>query len=163
MNLSDADVKRLAEKSGEGGLTISELLENFIGDLVDGTYSNGSDERMYAEQWYQRCWFAMFSDDTFLKFLLLWGDLDDYIDLMDELESNKKEMAEMTADTEEYSAEERDELQEYINELQKEIDYYWANFWKENAKKNPMFLKKKSKILMAWKSQLDTILDPKNP
>lgn len=51
VNLSDADVKRLAEKSGEGGLTISELLENFIGDLVDGTYSNGSDERMYAEQW----------------------------------------------------------------------------------------------------------------
>ena len=82
VNLSNADVKRLAEKSGEGGLTISELLENFIGDLVDGTYSNGSDERMYAEQWYQRCWFAMFSDDTFLKFLLLWGDLDDYIDLI---------------------------------------------------------------------------------
>lgn len=59
-----------------------------------------------------------------MKFLLLWGDLDDYIDLMDELESNKKEMAKMTADTEEYSAEERDELQEYINDLQKEIDYY---------------------------------------
>lgn len=39
VNLSDADVKRLAEKSGEGGLTISELLENFIGDLVDGTCS----------------------------------------------------------------------------------------------------------------------------
>ena len=50
VNLSNADVKRLAEKSGEGGLTISELLENFIGDLVDGTYSNGSDERMYAEE-----------------------------------------------------------------------------------------------------------------
>ena len=64
---------------------------------------------MYAEQWYQRCWFAMFSDDTFLKFLLLWGDLDDYIDLMDELESNKKEMAEMTADAEEYSAEQQPE------------------------------------------------------
>ena len=50
--------------------------------------------------------------------------MDDYIDLMDELKSNKKEMAKMTADTEEYSAEERDELQEYINDLQKEIDYY---------------------------------------
>ena len=129
VNLSDADVRRLAEKSGEGGLTISELLENFIGDLVDGTYSNGSDERMYAEQWYQRCWFAMFSDDTFLKFLLLWGDLDDYIDLMDELESNKKEMEEMTADAEEYSAEERNEIQEYINDLQKEKDYYWNKFF----------------------------------
>ena len=31
VNLSDADVRRLAEKSGKGGLTISELLENFMG------------------------------------------------------------------------------------------------------------------------------------
>ena len=157
VNLSDADVKRLAEKSGEGGLTISELLENFIGDLVDGTYSNGSDERMCAEQWYQRCWFAMFSDDTFLKFLLLWGDLDDYIDLMDELESNKKEMAEMTAETEE-----RDELQEYINELQKEIDYYWRKFLERNRQKESYIFEKEIENIMVWKSQLDTILDPKN-
>ena len=152
VNLSNADVKRLAEKSGEGGLTISELLENFIGDLVDGTYSNGSDERMYAEQWYQRCWFAMFSDDTFLKFLLLWGDLDDYIDLMDELESNKKEMAEMTADAEEYSAEERDELQEYINELQKEIDYYWGKFLERKRQKESYVFEKEIENVFDFES-----------
>lgn len=161
VNLSDADVKRLAEKSGEGGLTISELLENFIGDLVDGTYSNGSDERMYAEQWYQRCWFAMFSDDTFLKFLLLWGDLDDFIDLMNEMESSKKEMAEVTADAEDCSAAERDELQEYINDLQKAIDYYWGKFWNENAKKNSMFLKKKLKILWRGNRSLTQFSTPK--
>ena len=163
VNLSDADVRRLAEKSGEGGLTISELLENFIGDLVDGTYSNGSDERMYAEQWYQRCWFAMFSDDTFLKFLLLWGDLDDYIDLMDELESNKKEMAEMTADAEEYSSEERDELQEYINDLQEEKDYYWNKFLERKRQKESYVFEKEIENIMAWKSQLDTLLDTENP
>ena len=160
VNLSNADVKRLAEKSGEGGLTISELLENFIGDLVDGTYSNGSDERMYAEQWYQRCWFAMFSDDTFLKFLLLWGDLDDYIDLMDELESNKKEMAEMTADAEEYSSEERDELQGFALGVDEYI-IIGANFWSENVKKNPMFLKKKSKILWRGNRSLIQFSTPK--
>ena len=158
VNLSDADVKRLAEKSGEGGLTISELLENFIGDLVDGTYSNGSDERMYAEQWYQRCWFAMFSDDTFLKFLLLWGDLDNFIDLMNEMESSKKEMTEATAD-----AEERDELQEYINDLQKEIDYYWGKFLERKRQKESYVFEKEIENIMAWKSQLDTILDPENP
>ena len=163
VNLSDADVKRLAEKSGEGGLTISELLENFIGDLVDGTYSNGSDERMYAEQWYQRCWFAMFSDDTFLKFLLLWGDLDDFIDLMNEMESSKKEMAEVTANAEDCSAEERDELQEYINDLQKEIDYYWDKFLERKRQKESYVFEKEIKNIMTWKSQLDTILDPKNP
>ncbi len=163
LNLSDADVKRLAEKSGEGGLTISELLENFIGDLVARTYSNGSDERMYAEQWYQRCWFAMFSDDTFLKFLLLWGNLDDYIDLMDELESNKKEIIEMTSDAEEYSSEERDELQEYINDLQKEIDYYWDSFLEQKSQKESFVFEKEIENIMAWKSQLDTILDTENP
>ena len=163
VNLSDADVKRLAEKSGEGGLTISELLENFVGDLVGGTYFNGSDERMYAEQWYQRCWFAMFSDDTFLKFLLLWGDLDDFIDLMNEMESSKKEMAEVTANAEDCSAEERDELQEYIHDLQKEIDYYWGKFLERKRQKESYVFEKEIENIVARKSQLDAILDPKNP
>ena len=41
VNLSDADVRRLAEKSGEGGLTISELLENFIGEHIPMEVTNG--------------------------------------------------------------------------------------------------------------------------
>jgi hypothetical protein len=58
LNLSDADMKRISEKASDAGLTVAELLQNFIGDLVDGTYSNGSDERMRANQWFNRCWFA---------------------------------------------------------------------------------------------------------
>ncbi len=38
LELSDADCDRLARKCGEYGLTIGELIENFVGDLVDGTY-----------------------------------------------------------------------------------------------------------------------------
>ena len=41
VKLSDADCDRLARKCGEHGLTIGELIENFVGDLVGGTYSNG--------------------------------------------------------------------------------------------------------------------------
>lgn len=67
VKLSDADVKRISEKAAAHGLTVGELIENFIGDLVCGTYSNGSDERMYAEQWFERCWFGMFPDLTFLR------------------------------------------------------------------------------------------------
>jgi len=54
VKLSDADCDRLARKCGEHGLTIGELIENFVGDLVGGTYSNGSDERDYADQWFER-------------------------------------------------------------------------------------------------------------
>ena len=41
----------------------------------------------------------------------------------------------MTADAEEYSSEERDELQEYINDLQKEKDYYWNKFLERKRQK----------------------------
>jgi len=59
IRLSDADVERLAKRALSYNLSPAELLENFIGDLVDGTYTNGSDERMYADQWAERCWFAL--------------------------------------------------------------------------------------------------------
>ena len=36
VKLSDADCDRLARKCGEHGLTIGELIENFVGDLVGG-------------------------------------------------------------------------------------------------------------------------------
>lgn len=93
LNLSDADVERIAETTGRVGLTVSELLENFIGDLVDGTYTNGSDERMYANRWFSRCWFSfesIYGNGTFLRYLLnssdhdiedivcYWGDIEDF-------------------------------------------------------------------------------------
>ena len=40
LKLSDNDCERIAMEAGLVGMTIGELLENFIGDLVDGTYSN---------------------------------------------------------------------------------------------------------------------------
>ena len=73
LKLSDEDVKRISEKAGAVGLSVAELIENFIGDLVCGTYSNGSDERMYAEQWFERCGFGMFPENTFLRYLVEWG------------------------------------------------------------------------------------------
>lgn len=69
LNLSDNDVERLAIKAGKYGLTSSELLENFIADLVNGTYSNGSDERMYAAQWADRCWFSFEPEKNLIQYL----------------------------------------------------------------------------------------------
>lgn len=77
LELSDADVNRLFEKAVGVGMFPEELLENFIGDLVGGTYSNGSDERDLADQWFERCGFAMFREENFMNFLMeecLWKD-----------------------------------------------------------------------------------------
>ena len=57
LKLSDADCDRILQKAASHGMTVSELLESFIGDLVDGTFTNGSDERYLAEDWFNRCGF----------------------------------------------------------------------------------------------------------
>jgi len=63
VDLSDADVDRLAYHAAKAGMTMADLLKNFIGDLVEGTYSNGSDERECADAWYNRCGFAYFASN----------------------------------------------------------------------------------------------------
>ncbi len=87
LQLSDADCDRLLKMAGEHGLTVARLLQNFIGDLVDGTYSNGSDERMYAESWFDRCGFGMFPEETLLRSLLQEGQNPD--DFLTAWEENK--------------------------------------------------------------------------
>lgn len=88
VKLSDADCDRLARKCGEHGLTIGELIENFVGDLVGGTYSNGSDERDYADQWFERCWFGMFPEPTLLNHLLNFGyEPEHYLDMLENVET----------------------------------------------------------------------------
>lgn len=76
LKLSDADCDRILQKAASHGMTVSELLESFIGDLVDGTFTNGSDERYLAEDWFNRCGFER--DD---KRTLLWHLLEQNADL----------------------------------------------------------------------------------
>lgn len=72
IQLSDADCERIAVQAGQYGMTVEKILENMVADLIDGTYTNGSDERDFAEQWFNRCWFGMFPEDTLLRNLLIF-------------------------------------------------------------------------------------------
>lgn len=99
LNLSDADVERLAEKALSYGLTAAELLENFIGDIVNGTYSNGSDERMYASEWAERCWFALDSPEKNLLQFLFGEDqylscysYEDLVNIMERIDRAKEDV-----------------------------------------------------------------------
>lgn len=138
LNLSDADCERISNKVGKYGLTVGKLLENFIGDLIGGTYSNGSDERHIAGEWFERCWFGMFPDETLLKYLLEWGhDIDDFLTSYDELkyyEANPQEFAEEVKEAKEsgevmlwFEQEYHDYTDEFLNnhndvDIEKEIE-----------------------------------------
>ena len=71
ISLSDADVKRIYDRAIREGTTVNNLLAGFIGDLVDGTYSTGSDERDLANEYVDRCNYH-FDDDrmTFVQWLI---------------------------------------------------------------------------------------------
>lgn len=104
LNLSDADVTRLAIKAAKAGMSMEELLASFIGDLVCGTYSNGSDERMYAEEWYDRCGFSHFlgndiarlANDDALEVMVDYCKA--YQSAIEDLENTKADLADPECD-----------------------------------------------------------------
>ena len=99
LKLSDTDCERLLKKAAMCGLTVAELLQNFIGDLVDGTYSNGSDERMLAQDWFNRCYFGMWEESTLLRHLIDYDyDVEYFLDAYDEYIYSKEHPEEFETD-----------------------------------------------------------------
>ena len=80
LNLSERDEDRLRLKAAEGGMSVSELLENFANDLIHGEQTNGSDERMHARAWYDRCGFTYF-ENSFLSCLAQDAIVDQYVEI----------------------------------------------------------------------------------
>ena len=132
LNLSDADCERISELCGKHGLTVGNLLENFIGDLVNGTYTNGSDERMYANQWFDRCWFGASPEYTLLKHLLEWGfDIEEFLGLVDEIKSGKEDLEDFEINPEKWDKEEIEYLKEDIEGWREEYNYYIYEYIKK--------------------------------
>ena len=115
LKLSESDVKRICEKAGSVGLTVAELLESFIGDLVHGTYTNGSDERMYAERWFDRCGFAMFPDNTFLQYLIDLDIVEDVIVDWNELKYYEQNVEEQEENKDDYE-DTKERINDYFSE-----------------------------------------------
>ena len=136
VKLSDADYRRIYSLCGEHGITVSELLENFIGDLVGGTCANGSDEREYARSYFERCWFGMYPEKTLLNFLLSgWGvDVDDFMDLLEQIEDAKNDLEEYETNSEKCDEEEIKYLKSVIEDLEKELAEIKADFFERNEK-----------------------------
>lgn len=122
VKLNDEECRRLIEKCGEHGLTVGKLVENFICDLVGGSLSNGSDERMHAEQWFDRCWFGMFPEDTLLRHLLYEGfDPEDYINALDGIKEGENDLQDAQEHPENYDKEDLEYLQSDIEEWKDEL------------------------------------------
>lgn len=158
LKLSDADVKRICEKAGGVGLSVSELFESFVGDLVGGTYSNGSDERMYAQQWFERCGFGMFPDYTFLHYLIEWGGLDDVMELWEDIQEGKKEIAYLEEHPEVTEPNEIAGLQEDIDYWQEQLDDYFKEYKQADKEKESGTLEEEIQKILKWQAEYKNFL-----
>lgn len=57
LQLNDRDYWEIAERAAVAGMSVEQLMQHFIGDLVDGADTSGSDEHMLANDWFERCGF----------------------------------------------------------------------------------------------------------
>lgn len=144
LKLKDIDAEELSRTAGRVGLSVSELLENFVGDLIGGTRTNGSDERDLANRWFERCWFSMDMNYNFLSYLVEWSLVNRAVKLWEELEDYKQR-----DELDECDLEEQRWIQEELNEMfrnYKDISkYYFDSFdnemkrvleWKREYEKN---------------------------
>lgn len=174
LNLSDADLRRLAESAVGAELTVSQLLESFIGDLVDGTYSNGSDERSKADEWYQRCGYGSYNNLSLLHFLVNESAVEIFADAWEEAEASRedisdteKALANPPADwnngqksdgspfydnIEAYIQDLKEEMEDFksnLEEAEKTVEEYWNDYLKWTEEKNPE-KEKEIKAVLEW-------------
>lgn len=141
LNLSDADCKKLSILCGKYDITISKLLENFIGDLICGTYCNGSDENSYAEDWFFRTWFGMFPEEekTLLKFLLEREEVEEFLKTIEFIEEAKEEIKDYENNPENYDAEYIEDIEFLKRDIELSLqcyEYYINEFKQINSKVN---------------------------
>lgn len=104
--------------------------------MVGGTYSNGSDERMYANQWFERCWFGMFPEPTLLNHLLCWGYApENYLNAIDNIEIAKEDKKYLEEHPEEADEEEARYLDDDIADWEEELKSMREN-WKPGKEPN---------------------------
>ena len=159
LNLSDDDVRRLYEKAAEASITPEELIENFIADLVFGTHTNGSDERMRAREWFERCWFSLDNYGSFLAYLVKTIEYDYYEQQQQIISECQDELSEL--DISDFdNMEEFDEEKEYhtrrLEQANEEIKEMFDEYCKRGE--NPETFEKESKLISQYQESLKKAL-----
>ena len=157
VNLSDADVKRIAEKAGSVGLTVAELLENFIGDLTHGTYSNGSDERDIANGWFERCGFSFMNDGSFLQYLIDICVVEEFINDYEEMKYHEENPYCKENDIHQLGEE---CFEEDYQDVKKNVEDTFTDFLGQlrNGQEAPKF-EDEMQLVLKWWSEYKTLTD----
>lgn len=140
LHLSDADIKRLYEKTAADGITPATLLESFVGDLLDGTYSHGSDEREFANEYYNRCCYDFSRTGSYLEWLLLNSMIEDLTTALEEFNdaANELDYCWEHSDDPDVTPEYEKEMREMKGEALSELDAIYSMYASSTKAPEPM-------------------------
>ncbi len=91
LTLADSDRAAFLEFAARNGTTPEEILQGFVCDLIDGTQTRGSDERMYAAQYIDRCGYDLWPR-SFLAWILTNGEMSAASDCIEDLSYAESEI-----------------------------------------------------------------------
>ena len=127
VNLSEADCDRLYNLCGEHGLTVSGLLEHFIGNLVQGTKSCDSVEEDVVRLWMDRCGFTVRSDKSkksLVQHLLEGFEADRFGQVLEFIEDTETDMEKYKKSPELFVNHAVEQLKEMYDYWEKEYRQY---------------------------------------
>lgn len=138
LELPKEDLKDAIYKMAADGISLSELLGGFISDLVCGAH-HGSDECDRAIAYYDRCPYGLGQEDSFLRFLIKSGYMDEYLALLDDIKT--------------YQGWELQDGQAYDKELaaaaEEKASYYEE--WVESCKVPPQTIEEAYQQVEEWR------------
>lgn len=161
LELSDADVKRLYEKTAADGITPAQLLQGFIGDLLDGTYSHGSDERELASAYYDRCCFEFQRTGSLLEWALYEYRLDDIADALEQIDDAEGDLEYYAQHPEDQPQPgDLDDLQAIKTEAESELQDIYSEYAAD--KKKPQTLEEGIAAIRRYMDELQSMTERGN-
>lgn len=133
IELTDEEVDMISIKCGLYGLSVSQLLELFIVDLVRSERNNGTLQCNNANNWFDYSWFGYEEAENILSFLLSRGyDIEDFMNLLDDIQEFEESLEEYERSSypSEYDAEEMTFLQDDLMQAKEELNEIQQDFKK---------------------------------
>lgn len=128
LHISRDELEALYFKASCVSVTIEQLLKDIIADLVGGTFTHGSDERMYADQWFRRCY--MFPDKTFIRYLIIRDKVDELLEDYEKLKEYQNDYVQMQKLPDVYEPDEVMATQKEIETLSAYIKEIYESYLK---------------------------------
>ena len=131
LELTDEDTAEFIRKCYQDGTTPAEVLEGFINDLIAGSRTRGSDERMYSQQYYERCGYGFFFPGeyrTFTQWILEECRIDGIREALDDVKTFEEEIAYLKEHPDECEEGELEDLEAELKGSTEDIERYYQEY-----------------------------------